>query len=417
MRLLSSALITLLALTKLSFASSSSVLVVLDPSLDREDYSIFFGGLEERGYNLTFRAPKDASPAITDYGVPNYDHVILFAPDTKSYAQDITPQSLVGLLSENTNLLIALSPKQTPLTSLAAEFSLILPPPETPLISHHPARSGPPTTIPVTVSSSSPILTPGIPPVCFAADPTSDTDSDALVTASEKGGEGLWAGSQMGLVTGFQTNVNSRVVFAGGVKMFSDEYAGKELPSGELPGNALFVADVAAWVFQDKMKLRIDGVDHHRVGESGAPEMYTTSDEIVYTAHISAYDSQTSTWKPYSGIDDLQLEFTMLDPHIRTSLPAVPGSPGTYQVQFRAPDRHGVFKFVLNWKRKGYSYLESSTTVPVVPPRHDQYPRFLSAAWPYYAGAISTSVGFFLFSALWLAGDVKGERKKGSKVE
>lgn len=444
MWLLSSALVTLLALTKLSFASSSSgdsVLVVLDPSLDRENYSIFFSGLEKRGYNLTFRAPKDASPAITDYGVPNYDHVILFAPDTKSYAQDITPQSLVGLLSENTNLLIALSPKQTPLTSLATEFSLILPPPDTPLISHHPARSEPPTAIPVPVSSSSPILTPGIPPIwftgaphalgstpmlvpilhapaeSFAADSTSDADSDALVSASEKGGEGLWAGSQMGLVTGFQTNVNSRVVFAGGVKMFSDEYARKELPSGGAPGNALFVKDVAAWVFQEKMKLRIDAVDHHRVGESGAPEMYTTNDEIVYTAHISAYDSRTSTWKPYSGIDDLQLEFTMLDPHIRTSLPAVAGSPGTYQVQFRAPDRHGVFKFVLNWKRKGHSYLESSTTVPVVPPRHDQYPRFLSAAWPYYAGAISTSVGFFLFAALWLAGDVKGERKKGSKAE
>lgn len=46
MRLLSSALVTLLTLTTFSFASSSSVLVVLDPSLDRENYSIFFGGLE-----------------------------------------------------------------------------------------------------------------------------------------------------------------------------------------------------------------------------------------------------------------------------------------------------------------------------------------------------------------------------------
>ncbi|KAG1725842.1 Dolichyl-diphosphooligosaccharide--protein glycosyltransferase subunit WBP1 [Suillus lakei] len=433
MRLLSSALVTLLALARLGFASSSSgdsVLVLLDPSLDREDYSIFLGGLEKRGYNLTFRAPKDASPAITDYGVPNYDHVIFFAPDTKSYAQDITPQSLVGLLSQNTNLLIALSPKQTPLTSLATEFSLILPPPETPLISHHPARSEPPTTIPVPIpSSASPVLSPGIPPIwfsgaphalgstpmlipilrapaeSFAADPTSDSDADAVVAASEKGGEGLWAGSQMGLVTGFQTNVNSRVVFAGGVKMFSDEYARKTLPDGGYAGNALLARDVAMWVFQEKLTLRIDGVGHHRVNESAAPEMYTTNDEIVSCLHLS------------TDIDDLQLEFTMLDPHIRTSLPAVPGSPGTYQVQFRAPDRHGVFKFVLNWKRKGYSYLESSTTVPVVPPRHDQYPRFLSAAWPYYAGAISTSVGFFLFAALWLAGDVKGERKKGSKAE
>ncbi|KAJ8585670.1 Dolichyl-diphosphooligosaccharide-protein glycosyltransferase [Rhizopogon salebrosus TDB-379] len=441
---LSSALVALLAFARLSFATSSSgdsVLVLLDASLEKENYSIFFGGLEKRGYNLTFRAPKDASPAITDYGVPNFDHVILFTPDTKSYAQDVTPQSLVELLSEKTNLLIALSPKQTPLTSLATEFTLVLPPPETPLISHHSIRSERPTTILVPVSSSSPILTPGIPPVwfsgaphalgnspmlvpilrapaeSFAADSTDDSGADGIVDATEKGGEGLWAGSQMGLVTGFQTNANSRVVFAGGIDLFSDEYARKELPSGTPSGNSQLARDVAAWVFQETLTLRIDSVEHHRVNQTEAPEMYTTNDQIVYTAHISSYDSRTSTWKPYSGISDLQLEFTMLDPHIRTSLPPVPGSPGTYQVQFRAPDRHGVFKFVLNWKRKGYSYLSSSTTVAVVPPRHDEYPRFLSAAWPYYAGAISTSVGFFLFAALWLAGDVKGERKKGTKAE
>lgn len=42
--------------------------------------------LAERGYDLTFRAPKDASPAVTAYGVPNYAHVILFTPETKSEA-------------------------------------------------------------------------------------------------------------------------------------------------------------------------------------------------------------------------------------------------------------------------------------------------------------------------------------------
>ena len=49
----------------------------------------------------------------------------------------------------------------------------------------------------------------------------------------------------------------------------------------------------------------------------------------------------------------MQLEFTMLDPHIRTALAPVPGSPGTYSVQFRVPDRHGVFKFVVDYRRKG----------------------------------------------------------------
>lgn len=152
----------------------------------------------------------------------------------------------------------------------------------------------------------------------------------------------------------------------------------------------------------------------------------------MYTAHISKYEPATSSWTPYSGISDLQLEFTMLDPHLRISLPPVSDTPGEYSVTFRAPDRHGVFKFVIDHRRKGcvllsrrsvsvlttdcescrWSTLQSSTMVPVVPPRHDEYPRFLSAAWPYYAGAISTSVGFLLFSLLWLAGGEKAKMKK-----
>lgn len=43
----------------------------------------------------------------------------------------------------------------------------------------------------------------------------------------------------------------------------------------------------------------------------------------------------------------------MLDPHVRTSLPPVAGIPGKYSTSFRAPDRHGVFKFVVDYKRKG----------------------------------------------------------------
>ena len=120
--------------------------------------------------------------------------------------------------------------------------------------------------------------------------------------------------------------------------------------------------------------------------------------------------------------------------------------PGQYGVALRVPDRHGVFKFVVDYRRKGLvpqlfppfsaivfilspcelytdtraymrllhrlTHLHTSTTVPIVPPRHDGYPRFLSAAWPYYAGAISTSVGFVVFSALWLGGEDKKAKGK-----
>jgi oligosaccharyltransferase complex subunit beta len=155
-------------------------------------------------------------------------------------------------LSRNTNLLIALSSKQTPISSLAAEFSLVLPPPGTPLISYFPERQEPPTVIPISVPSGIPFLTPNLPPVWFSGVPHSlgnnpllvpilrasaesfaaEVDggtADALVDASERGGEGLWAGSNLGLVTGFQTLNGARVTWVGGVDMFSDEYAQKEI--------------------------------------------------------------------------------------------------------------------------------------------------------------------------------------------
>ncbi len=50
----------------------------------------------------------------------------------------------------------------------------------------------------------------------------------------------------------------------------------------------------------------------------------------------------------------MQFEFTMLDPHIHTVLPPVAEKPGIYSTQFHAPDQHGVFKFVVDYKREGY---------------------------------------------------------------
>ncbi|KAK0492213.1 Oligosaccharyltransferase 48 kDa subunit beta-domain-containing protein [Armillaria luteobubalina] len=158
-----SLLFCLFSLLDAKSSTGNSVLVVLDPAAQSQ-FSIFFDGLKDSGYELTFRGPKDEAPLLIEDDVASFAHVIVFASDTKNFAKDITPQNLVQLLSLNTNLLIALSPKQTTLSSLAAEFSLILPPPGTPLISHFPERDGPPNVIPISVPQS-PLLTPNTPPV------------------------------------------------------------------------------------------------------------------------------------------------------------------------------------------------------------------------------------------------------------
>ncbi|TFK34877.1 oligosaccharyl transferase beta subunit [Crucibulum laeve] len=420
-------------------STGDSVLVVVEPSR-QNDYSIFFNGLKEKGYELTFRAPKEEKPVIIQDDVPSFAHVILFASETKNFAKDITPQSLVELLSLKTNLIIALSTKQTPLSSLAAEFSIVLPPPGTPLVSYFPERSEPPSVIPIAPDSSSSILSKDIHPVWFSGVPMSlgnnpllfpilrapaesfaaEVDggsADALVDSAEKGGEGLWAGSQLSVVTGFQALGGARVTWVGGVELFSDEYAKKEVSKSVESGNKKFASDIATWTFQETLVLRIDRTEHHLVNATSPKEHYTTGDEVEFAAYISKFNPKTGKWDPCACRKDIQLDFTMLDPHVRTALPPVPGAPGKYGTAFRVPDRHGVFKFVIDYKRKGWTHLHSSTTVPVVPPRHDGYPRFLSAAWPYYAGAISTSVAFLLFSALWLAGDVREMKKSKGKSE
>ena len=171
-----------------------------------------------------------------------------------AFAADLSPQNLVQLLATNptTNVLIALSSSQTPLTTLAAEFGLALPPPNTPLVSHFPRRPEPHTVLEIPVTRKAhPLFRKGISPIAyegvafalgdnprgfsilnapaesFSSDTKSDDSADSLYEVSEKGGEGLWAGSKMSVASGFQTSTGARVGWVGSVKAFSNEFASK----------------------------------------------------------------------------------------------------------------------------------------------------------------------------------------------
>lgn len=45
----------------------------------------------------------------------------------------------------------------------------------------------------------------------------------------------------------------------------------------------------------------------------------------------------------------------MLDPHVRQ--PLVPGSDGTFRLRLKVPDVYGVFKYVIDYRHAGYSYI------------------------------------------------------------
>jgi oligosaccharyltransferase complex subunit beta len=103
-------------------------------------------------------------------------------------------------------------------------------------------------------------------------------------------------------------------------------------------------------------------------------------------------------WQGFQN-QDVQMEFVRLDPFVRTTLKS---TAGNYNVQFQCPDVYGIFKFVVDYNRVGYTHLFSSTQVSVRPLQHTEYERFIPAAFPYYASSFAMMLGVFLVSFIQL---------------
>lgn len=105
-------------------------------------------------------------------------------------------------------------------------------------------------------------------------------------------------------------------------------------------------------------------------------------------------------YTPTNRAEDLQIAFTMLDPHIRQ--PMQHDGNGRYSLRFKVPDVYGVFKYVIDYSHRGYSYISLQEVVPVQPFKHDEFERFLVPAYPYYASVLSTMAAFFLIGVVFL---------------
>ena len=141
-----------------------------------------------------------------------------------------------------------------------------------------------------------------------------------------------------------------------------------------------------------------------------------TALQQVYEIDIEEYVK--NKWVPFelpANQDPIQLDVTMLYAYERVNLlpsnsttskgaAASSKSRGTYVTPsgFRLPDVVGVFSLKVFLQRFGYSYLWEKKTISVVPFRHDEFPRFLFGSYPYYAGAWSMIVSFWIFVVVYL---------------
>eukprot|EP01110_Echinostelium_bisporum_P011911 TRINITY_DN6025_c0_g1_i1.p1 TRINITY_DN6025_c0_g1~~TRINITY_DN6025_c0_g1_i1.p1 ORF type:complete len:427 (-),score=152.90 TRINITY_DN6025_c0_g1_i1:14-1294(-) len=400
----------------LSFAASEGkrTLVVVDDLSIKDTHSAFFKSLASRGYNLKFVTGETADIGLRKYGEFLYDNLILFAPK----AENVDDSDVNAFIDAGGNVLIAadtgVSDKIREIArGVGADFAETF----TSVIDHHSYdqsdSDGHHTTVlsdhfiqntpAILKSKPAPVLFRGI-----GHDGREGSLNYRLLTASGSAYSGRVDGKSANLrllgkkntlVSALQARNGARVVVSGSLALFSDAFFnaqvkqdGKSVKSG----NELFSREVSEWVFGERAILRFRDIQHSR--EAGdTPAMYTIKENIKYSVIIE--ERSGDNWVPFKA-NDVQLEFIMIDPYVRTNL--THDNNGKYSTSFKIPDVYGVYTFKVEYNRPGYTPLLAIERAPVRPFRHDQYERFIPSAFPYYAGAFSMLVGLFVFSVVFL---------------
>jgi oligosaccharyltransferase complex subunit beta len=387
----------------------------------QQSYSVFFKELSSRGYILSFFAADDPAITLTEYGEYLYDHLIIFAPTVEEFGGLIDVPSILDFIDEGHNVLIAAdSSVSDPTREIAEECGVEFDEEGSYVLDHFHAsgsnfdhrtvsiESSPDTllNIPTIIGSKKTdrrsVLFKGIGQTINEASGLNigilrgyDTTYSANPDLPVKEGNVKAIGKDTLLISALQARNNARVVFSGSLLFFSDRFV------NSATDNQYLASEITKWAFKERGLLRATNISHHRPGEKEPPLFYTIKEEIVYSVRIEEYNGQN--WVPYQS-NNVHLEFSMLDPYIRTPLKA--DKTGLFTTTFKAPDVYGVFSFKVDYHELGYTSLSLKTIQSVRPFRHDEYPRFIKTAYPYYTSATIMLVGtFFLFTFLMFSKD------------
>ncbi|XP_044509830.1 dolichyl-diphosphooligosaccharide--protein glycosyltransferase 48 kDa subunit-like isoform X2 [Mangifera indica] len=402
------------------------VLVLLDDFAIKSSHSIFFASLKSRGFELDFKLADDPNIGLQRYGQYLYDALVLFCPSVDRFGGSINVASIMEFVDSGHDLIIAADNNASDLIrEIATECGVDFDEDATAMVIDHISYAVSNTDGDHTLIASddfiksevilgsnkieAPVLFQGIghtlnpanslvlkvlsaSPSAYSANPKSKLSSPPSLT-----------GSAISLVSVLQARNNARVMITGSLSLFSNRFfrsgvqkAGSSTKH-EKSGNEQFLTELGKWVFHERGHLKALNVRHHKVGESDEPAIYRINDDLEYSVEI--YEWSGTSWEPYVA-DDVQVQFYMMSPYVLKTLSN--DKKGLYSTAFKVPDVYGVFQFKVEYQRLGYTSLSLSKQIPVRPYRHNEYERFIPAAYPYYGAAFSMMAGFFVFTIFHL---------------
>ena len=120
--------------------------------------------------------------------------------------------------------------------------------------------------------------------------------------------------------------------------------------------------------------------------------MYRIKTPVEYSIEIGEW--AVDKWIPYQPPtgDNIQLEFSMLSPFHRRNLESnstgTNGESSTWTTSFTLPDQHGIFNFLVEYRRPFLTNIEEKRQVTVRHFAHDEWPRsfVISGAYPWITG-------------------------------
>jgi len=414
--------LTLLCLVGASVADKK-VLVLLENLAVKETHSIYFKTLVDAGFDLTFKGADDATLNIKKYGEFLYDHLVVFAPTVEEFGGNLSVETLTDYIDNGGNILIAgNSNLGEVLREIASEVGFEADEEGTSVIDHlnYDIKDEGKHNLVIADSKNlikSDKITGGVTaPLLYRGVGLLVDHENPLVLEILTGSSTSYShnpdtpikefphavGKQTVLIAGLQARNNARVVFAGSLEFFSDEFFNSmvEPVSGEkvASGNQALAKALSLWCFKQSGVLKVESISHHRKGEVETPSFYTIKEEAVYT--IVVKELVNGEWVAFDG-NDMQMEFVRIDPFVRVTMQNK-GKSGEMVANFKVPDTYGVYQFKVNYHRVGLTRLYTTNQISVIPLRHDQYERFIPSAYPYYASAFSMMAGVCIFSMVFL---------------
>jgi len=419
----------------IQFGCCDRIMVLLDSLNTRETHSVFFKTLADRGHVLTFKTADDPTLALIKYGEFLFEHLVLFSPSVEEFGGSLSVNEITKFVDEGGNVLIAANSNiGDGVRELASELGFEFDDEKTSIIDHlnydmisddgkHTVIVADPKNLldaPKIIGSKNikPILFRG---VGLITDKDNKLTLDVLTAETTAYSFNPEApideyphavGKGTLLIGALQARNNARVVLTGSLDLFSDDFLSAAVQKAgtsqkhEKSGNAELITALSRWVFKEEGVLRVKSVKHHLADEKEPPASYTITEPVVYTMEIE--ELKNGQWVPFTA-NDVQVEFVRIDPFVRLTMKQ---TNGRYRAEFKIPDVYGVYKFVVDYNRIGYTHLYHSTQVSVRPFKHTEFERFIRSAFPYYASAFSMMIGVFLFSCVFLHYRDPDERKK-----